>query len=159
MEIDVQYLIRALAYFTKNDDGELCEEDVNAIFNKILSQNLSHESVRELIKNVKESIQWNRSNYVENFVLTPAILHILINRQLKKHDLQTIFKDLFSCIESNGKIGKTELGKFIDRCKRNITTEDSSLSLSKFNFGVTNSGEAVDYNTFLGLMEKYLKRA
>ncbi|CAA9991059.1 conserved Plasmodium protein, unknown function [Plasmodium knowlesi strain H] len=158
MEIDVQCLIRALAYFTKNDDGELCEEDVNVIFNKILSQNLSHENVRELIKNVKESIQWNRSNYVENFVLTPSILHILINRQLKKHDLQTIFKDLFSCIESNGKIGKAELGKFIDLCKRNATTEDSSLSLRKFNFGVTNSGESVDYNTFLGLMEKYLKK-
>ncbi|EUD69122.1 hypothetical protein C922_00814 [Plasmodium inui San Antonio 1] len=159
MEIDVQCLIRALAYFTKNDDGELCEEDVNSIFNKILSQNLSHEDVRDLIRNVKESIQWNRPNYVENFVLTPSILHILINRQLKKHDLQTIFKDLFSCIESKGKIGKTELGKFIDLCKRNTATEDSSLSLSKFNFDLANSGKDIDYDTFLGLMENYLKKA
>ncbi|GAW83646.1 hypothetical protein, conserved [Plasmodium gonderi] len=158
MEIDVQYLIRALTYFTKTEDGELSEGDINIIFNKILSQNLSHENVRELIKNVKESIHRNRPNYVENFILTPSILHILINRQLKKHSLDEIFKDLFKCIESKGKMGKNELRTFIDLCKKNTTSGDSSLNLNKFNFGVTNSGESVDYNTFLNLMEGYLKR-
>ncbi|SBT49208.1 conserved Plasmodium protein, unknown function [Plasmodium ovale wallikeri] len=158
MEMDVQYLIRALKYFTKTDDGELCEKDVHIIFNKILSQNVSHESVRELIKSVKAVIPSIKSNYVENFILTPSILHILIKRQLKKHDLRTIFKDLFSCIETNGEIDTNSLKKFLHLCN-NSGSDDSSMSLSNFSFRTSNSSERIDFATFVNLMQEYLKKA
>ncbi|KAI4834981.1 hypothetical protein MKS88_005662 [Plasmodium brasilianum] len=156
MEIDVQYLIRALKYFTKNDDAELYEKDVKIIFNKILSQDMSHEGVKELIKNIKADIQWHKPNYVENFILTSSILHILINKQLRKHDLGTIFKDLFSILQTNGEIDKNNLKRFLSLCDNRIL-EDSSMSLSKFNFDIANLNKPVDYTAFLNLMEKYLK--
>ncbi|CRH02692.1 conserved Plasmodium protein, unknown function [Plasmodium relictum] len=156
-EIDVQCLLRSLKYFSKDNSALLTEDDCKIIFNKILSQDLNDESIRELIKNIKADIKWNKLNYVENFILNPSILHSLINKQLKKYELEIIFKDLFSCIQRNNVINTNDLKRFLSLCNIN-TSQDSLIYLCKVNLNLEDSNQSADYNTFVNMMKKYLKK-
>ncbi|CAD2105128.1 conserved Plasmodium protein, unknown function [Plasmodium vinckei lentum] len=158
MEIDLQCLIRALKFFTKTEDGELNENDVNIIFNKILSQNMEHQDIKELIKNIKSSIHENNSNYIDDYILTPSMLNILINTQLAKYNMNTLFKDLFSCIQKDGEIDKTNLKTFLNLCNNN-SSNGSSLCLDKFHFNADNLNKGINYEEFVNIMKGYLKEA
>ncbi|CDU20788.1 hypothetical protein YYC_01588 [Plasmodium yoelii 17X] len=156
MEIDLQCLIRALKYFTKTEDGELNENDINIIFNKILSQNMEHQEIKELIKNIKSSIHENNSNYIDDYILTPSMMNILINTQLAKCNMNIIFKDLFACIQKNGEIDKDSLKNFLDLCNNN-SSNGSSLCLDKFHFNADNLNKGINYEEFVNIMRNYLK--
>ncbi|CXJ23183.1 conserved Plasmodium protein, unknown function [Plasmodium berghei] len=158
MEIDLQCLIRALKYFTKTEDGELNENDINIIFNKILSQNMKRQDIKELIKNIKSSMHENRSNYIDDYILIPSMLNILINTQLAKCDMNILFKDLFSCIQKNGEIDKDSLKTFLNLCNNN-SSNGSSLCLDKFHFNSDNLSKGINYEEFVNIMRNYLKEA
>ncbi|CRG93574.1 conserved Plasmodium protein, unknown function [Plasmodium gallinaceum] len=155
LELDAQCLIRALKYFSKDNSATLSENDCKKIFNKILSQDLNDENIREIIKNIKADIKWNKLNYVENFMLSPSILHILINKQLKKHELEIIFKDFFKCIQTNNVINTNDLKRFLRLCNINIS-QDSLLYLCKVYLNLEDANQSADYNAFVNMMKKYL---
>ncbi|VWU53132.1 conserved protein, unknown function [Hepatocystis sp. ex Piliocolobus tephrosceles] len=155
MELFINYVIFTLKHFTSSCYGELSENDLNIIFNKIFSENLSKEEIRELIKNIKNYVHQIKKDEVENYIIIPSTLHIFIQKQLKKHSLQTILKDLFNSIQTNNKIDQKMLKKFLKVCDRN-DSGNSSLNLSKINLSVLDLiGD--DYETFMNKMEKHSK--
>ncbi|SOV16410.1 conserved Plasmodium protein, unknown function [Plasmodium sp. DRC-Itaito] len=157
MELEEQHLIRALKYLTQTNSCELSQKECKIIFNEILSQNLNDENIRDLIINIKSGIQGNKQNYVENFILSPSMLYLLINKQLKKHDLETIFKDFFKCIQNNNEINSEDLKRFLNLCNKNMSC-NSSIDFSKINLNMIKLKEPMNYNIFINMMEQYLKK-
>ncbi|CDO65546.1 conserved Plasmodium protein, unknown function [Plasmodium reichenowi] len=157
MELEEQHLIRALKYLTQTNSCELSQKECKIILNEILSQNLNDENIRDLIINIKSGIQGNKHNYVENFILSPSMLYLLINKQLKKYDLETIFKDFFNCIQNNNEINSDDLKTFLNLCNKNMA-RNSSIDFTKINLNMIKLKEPMNYNIFINMMEQYLKK-
>lgn len=156
-QMDAQDLVRGMKHFTKSNSPHLTESQCKLIFNHVLSQNLNDKDILKLIENINRDVSGNKLNNVDSSILSSSSLHILINKQLKNYNLETIFKDLFDLYQKDGYIDTKAFQKFLDLCGLNMSY-DSIVYLSKIKISSDHMYNKIDYKSFIKLMETILKK-
>lgn len=157
LKINVHDLIRGLKHLTKDPSALLSPNHCAAILNGLFSQKLNEESIKCLLEDINTEVTGHKLNSVDDYVLNSSALHMLINKQLRNHKLEVIFKDLFNLIQKDGVIHKEGLKHFFQLCNISMP-EESLFCICQIHLKMENIVNTIDYPTFIKLMEIYLKK-
>lgn len=155
--IDAYDLIRSLKHLTKDASPLISPNHCALILNKLFSQNLDESAIKRLIYDINTEIKGDELNSMDDHVLSPFTVYMLINKQLHKYKTEDIFRDLFNSIQKDGVIHKDNIKDFFQIGNINLS-EDALVRLCQLHLKMDYTIDTIDYPTFIKLIENYLHK-